>query len=190
MKYNTLNEKRIVEQKKYEWINKNNTTYGSSFHGKNITKLLLKEKENINSIADIGTGRGEFCKWASLNLCKEVYGVDFAFDPYEYNKDKHITYYKAFAHELPLKDKQVDVLTSFDMLEHLVEGDVENVFEEFYRITKKLFIFSICTRDSTGFRDQLGTLHPTVKELDWWHNKISKYGEIKCYNEYTIVNLK
>lgn len=189
MSHLDLNEKRLIEQKKYEWIKKNNHSYGSSFHGKNVTDLLLKEKNHINSIADIGTGRGEFSKWAADNLCKEVYGIDFAFDPYEHNKDKNITYYKSFAHNLPLKNKQVDILTSFDMLEHLVEEDIDIVFEEFYRVTKKLFIFSICTRDSTGFRGQLGTLHPTVKDIDWWHDKLSKYGNIKTYKEYTIVDL-
>lgn len=190
MSHLDLEEKRLKEQKKYEWIKKNNNQYGSNFHGKEITDLLIKNKNDISSIADIGTGRGEFCKWAAVNLCEEVYGVDFVFDPYEHNKDKNITYYKAFAHKLPLQNKQVDILTAFDMLEHLLEEDVDTVFEEFLRVTKKMFIFSICTRDSSGFRQHVGSLHPTVKEIDWWHNKLKKYGKITSYKKYTLINIK
>lgn len=184
-----LQSQREIERKKYQWINENDKTYGSSFHGKRIVDFLLHNKKNISSIVDIGTGRGEFCKWAAENLCEEVYGVDFVFEPYENNKHKNITYYKTYAHDLPFENKQIDILTSFDMLEHLVEEDVDIVLKEFYRVTSKKFIFSICTNDSCSFRDNVGTLHPTVKDLNWWHNKISKYGKIERYNGYTIVTL-
>ena len=185
-----LQEKRIKEHEKYMWLKENSKEYGSSFHGEKITDYILTKKDEIGVIADVGTGRGEFSKWAADNLCNDVYGFDFAFEPYEKNLDEKITYKNCFAHELPLTDKQVDMLTAFDMLEHLVEEDVENVFREFERVTKKYFIFSIATFDSTSYRDQVGTLHPTVKNLDWWHNKLSEFGDIDRYKGYTIVKLK
>jgi ubiquinone/menaquinone biosynthesis C-methylase UbiE len=169
-----------VEREKYEWLNKNSRNYGKSFHGKKFTEYLieLNKQDSINSIVDIGTGRGEFCKWAAENLCNEVIGVDFVFESREKNKDNKITYYKCFAHDLSLKDKSIDMLTSFDMLEHLVEDDIDIVFEEFFRVTKKYFLFTISHSDSKTHRKNVGSLHPTVKPREWWLEKIKKYGEI------------
>ena len=188
----SIEEKRNVEREKYVWLQEN-SEYGQAFHGQQHIEYLLdlNKRDSINSVVDVGTGRGHFCKWAATglvtwkdkqieteNLCNKVFGVDFVFEPYEDNKDDKITYYKCFAHDMPFKDKSIDMLTSFDTLEHLIEEDVDIVFEEFFRVTKKYFIFTIAHRDSTAFRKQLGTLHPTIKERDWWLEKIKKYGEI------------
>lgn len=184
-----LQEKRKIEQKKYFVIKNRDKNYGSSFHGKSNISEILKYKNEIDSIIDVGTGQGEFCKWSANNLCNEVYGLDFAFTPSNKNLDDKITYFRGFAHDLPLKDKQVDALSSFDMLEHLLEEDVDNVLDEFYRVTKKYFFFSICDRDSLFMKELVGSLHPTVKSLDWWVNKIEKYGEVLKQDKFVTVKL-
>ena len=47
----------------------------------------------------------------------------------------------------------------------------------------KGFIFSICFRDSV-FRIQGQSLHPTVKPLEWWEEKLKVLGTGKVLEQY------
>jgi len=173
------------EQAKYLWLNKN-TDYGCSFHARGILDYLRLLK--INSVCDVGTGKGEFCRWAVNNGCKDVYGIDFAIDPEP--PSKSIKYIKAFAHDIPLSDNVVEYVTAFDVLEHIPEEDINITLKEFRRLASKGWIFSIAYSDSIYMREIVGTLHPTVKPAQWWYNKISTFGQVDFFRNYWLVTLK
>lgn len=180
-----LEQSRRQEQSKYEWINnfkKENPRngYGSGFHGRKAEELI--KSLDLESVIDVGTGCGEFCKMCHDIGIKRIYGVDFAIDPKPTNKADNIVYIKAFAHSLPFEDKSVDAITSFDMLEHLLEDDVDNVFTEFSRIAKRYFVFTINHNESRSFHKQLGNLHPTVRPRVWWLDKLRAYGDVYAEN--------
>jgi ubiquinone/menaquinone biosynthesis C-methylase UbiE len=163
------------EQEKYIWLNENSSyAKSSNIFAEPIFESLLSLQ--MTSVCDVGTGGGAFCQWAVDNGCKNVYGVDFAIDPVFFNEG--IKYIKAFAHDIPLPDDAVEYVTSFDMLEHVPEEDIDATFEEFQRLASKGWVFSIAHFDSMFFREVIGSLHPTVKPRDWWYDKISKYGEV------------
>ena len=78
-------------------------------------------------------------------------------------------------------------LTSFDCLEHCLPEDIDDILNEFNRISKKGFVLSISyVPDSHGNL----TLHMTVQEEEWWLNKISKYGEISRGEYIGTSNIK
>ena len=55
---------REQERVKYEWLNKN-TEYGRSFHAKGRVDFIndLFDEYEVESVFDVGTGRGLLCKW-------------------------------------------------------------------------------------------------------------------------------
>jgi SAM-dependent methyltransferase len=83
-------------------------------------------------------------------------------------------------HCVPLAGGIADVVTSFDALEHLLPEDVEPVLAEMRRLGRPggQFIFSICTRPSRITVDGQN-LHPTVRPLDWWIERIARVGAVE-----------
>lgn len=90
-------------------------------------------------ILDFGCGTGG--NYELLNKYGEVIGVDNSQDALDHycKKDQNLILMKTS--KIPLEDRFVDVVTAFDVLEH-IENDNETV-KEFYRVLKeggKVFI--------------------------------------------------
>jgi|6_EtaG_2_1085325.scaffolds.fasta_scaffold108721_1 ubiquinone/menaquinone biosynthesis C-methylase UbiE len=186
-----IEEKRDIEKRKY--IILDDTNYGDTFHGEIFLKnnSVFKEK-NIKSVLDVGTGKGNAVHYMN-SIGINTKGVDFAIKPDKsFDQTKFIT---SYAHNIPVKDKSFDCITSFDVVEHCLEEDIDLIFEEFNRIAKKLLVLSICFNKST-IKQRLidnnmnGQLHPTVKPYEWWYDKIKKFGVIKKQHGYFICYLK
>lgn len=159
----------MLEREKYEGIYSNAKQYpkyGHSNHGSRSKALLKSWKPE--SLVDIGCGWNEYVKEVKLDhpLIKAV-GVDFACPGADI---------LACSTKLPFSDKDFDVLTAFDMLEHITPEQVDSVLLEMNRVSKR-FIFSISHVESVNkWKGQ--TLHPTVRSEDWWIRKIMKAGAI------------
>ncbi len=87
-----------------------------------------------------------------------------------------------------------DVVTSFDALEHLLPEDVDAVLAEMRRVARPRahYVFSICTRPSTTTVAGEG-LHPTVRPLDWWLERIARVGvasKPKAGSRYIVGRFK
>lgn len=169
----SLVEKREIEKKKYVALYKERPSYGDFDHSRVIRGEIVDLSPE--SIIDVGCGGGQFVLW-----CKSrgifARGVDIA-SPFDC---------VAPAHDLPFEDDSFDYLTAFDMLEHLVEEDVENVLEEFNRVATKGFVFKIAYVQSVGKGINGELLHPTVKPESWWIDKIKKYGNVRKSLGYII----
>ena len=182
-----LDEKRHHEQEKYEHIAGNRDSfngYGANAHG---ASLIWKIKElSPKSICDVGTATGRFCIMLEDEGIEEVIGVDFAFVP---EGGRNIRWIKAFAHDMPIEDKSVDYVTAFDFLEHVLPEEVNEVLDEFRRISKKGFMFSVSYKESCH---SVGgeNLHMTVRSKEWWHEKFKEYGEVEVVGNFFIVHCK
>ena len=142
------------------------TNYGQANHGR-LSYDIIKSL-NPKSLLDIGCGKGEFCKYIYDNICQEVYGLDFAFEP----TLKGPNWINNFAHEIPLQDKSVDVVTSFDTFEHIPEQDIDKTFNEIKRVVKKCCVFNISSYPASKTGLDGDDLHPTLKSQLWWILKI------------------
>lgn len=188
----TLDEKRRREREKYLKIYTKLRSdpmggfarYGRSNHW---TEAMPRIKAmRINSVVDVGTGRGDFPKQMFKLGCRLCYGYDFALQPEDevktHRESQVLVLAQAPAHELPHKDKSIEYVTAFDMLEHIVPDEVEPVLAEFARIATRGFIFSISYVPSILKVDGQN-LHPTVRPKHWWLSTIKRVTGA-TYREY------
>jgi SAM-dependent methyltransferase len=167
----------MSELSKYQGIysTKSIPGYGHSNHGSGALPLLLSWKPE--SLLDVGCGYNEFVRNV-VKLLPDLnsIGVDFACPGADIIAD---------AASLPFSLKEFDVITSFDMLEHVEPEKVDIVLSEFARVSHR-FIFSICYRPSV-FLWQGQNLHPTVQKESWWLDRIQNAGGIPMKNGKYIV---
>ena len=179
---NKLDALRLLEKNKYDMIYASNEqkykSYGHTNHGKGAISLLVKE--NIKSLIDVGCGHNQFCNLANSKNISAI-GVDSSCPSADI---------LAHSHKLPFENKSVDCVTAFDVLEHLLMDEIKESLDEFYRISKKWFIFSISYRDSYARAINGESLHPTIMPEKWWIKKLTPYGIISKYKEYIMVRLQ
>ena len=166
-----IEESRKLERDKYESIyvdkdqhyRKRNDSrgYGRGNHGKNIMSYILRIKPT--SVLDIGCGFGNFCDSIQKSGVEKVYGMDIAsVKTGNIINNLNIQFIDGEAHHLPFEDNSIDIITSFDCLEHCLEHDIDVIFAEMYRVVKNRCVFSIAYRQSG--EDTNGViLHMTVK---------------------------
>lgn len=139
--------------------------YGHSNHG--ARSIALLEKWQAKSVLDVGCGFNEFSKAVSAKMGIEAVGVDFACPGADI---------VCPASKLPFQDGQFDVVTSFDMLEHLLPDEVDATLDEMRRVSSR-FIVSIAYVDSVN-KWNGKTLHPTVRPEHWWITRLIRAGAV------------
>lgn len=71
------------------------------------------------------------------------------------------------------KDEYEMVITT-DLLEHLFEEEIDNLFEEMLVLKPKFMYHAISTRTATILLPDGSNCHKTVKDAEWWLNKIKQ----------------
>jgi len=113
---------------------------------------------NCRSILDVGCGRGESLK-VGRALGFDTRGCEIVPALCDHVLVKHIP----SATDLSIYgDGEFDVVTSWDVFEHLGELDVPAAIAECRRVAKHRMIMGIAQRP-----DIIGT-HRTVESSDWW----------------------
>ena len=165
----------MEEIEKYRFIYANPdryARYGHTNHGKKVDEKFLRPHRTL---LDVGCGYNEFVINAR-KLGIEATGVDFACPGADII---------APADRLPFPAKSHDLLTSFDMLEHLTPDQVRPVLKEFARVSNH-FIFSISYVPSVN-KVQGEGLHPTVRSKEWWIARIQEAGgEVHSEGNYLM----
>ena len=141
--------------------------YGHSNHGAKALPLILQW--HPRRLVDVGCGYNEFAALVAKQLptCRTL-GIDFACPGADVLAD---------AAHLPVVSKAYDVVTAFDMLEHVEPGKVMTVLHEFQRVARA-FVFSISYVPSVN-KWQGQTLHPTVQPESWWVERIKEAGAVR-----------
>lgn len=171
-----------LEKQKYDEIyNKLKwKSYLKSNKGKNSIDII--KKLNPSSILDVGCGPNLFCKDTIKDLC-DCQGLDFAgkWQDIEADLCDNLIY---------IRDKQYDLVTCFDTMEHLLLSCVDNALSEMRRISRR-FIMQIDYNKKSVLEVFGSTLHPTVKNKNWWHEKIMEFAEnIQEEKEYIYGSWK
>lgn len=164
----SLDERRRHEQEKYRRIfsgaegEDSRASYLRGCHG--CEALPLIERLAPRSVIDIGCAGGVFPRLLHERGIRPVTGVDFVL-PDTVAPAPGLSFVEAPAHATGLET--VDMVTSFDMLEHLLPEEVDEVLREFRRLARRWVLVSICYRPSR--RTAMGEgLHMTVRSEKWW----------------------
>jgi 2-polyprenyl-3-methyl-5-hydroxy-6-metoxy-1,4-benzoquinol methylase len=120
---------------------------------------------------DIGAGRGEILDFAQDGGTFEtVRGTEVVVDLIL--SDQRLTY--ATAHDLNFADRSWDVVTCFDVLEHLLPADVKPAIDHIFRIARAVVIIS-AAEDS---QFQAGVEHhPSRRPLTKWRSLLIDRGK-------------
>jgi len=115
---------------------------------------LLKDKVVVD--AACGEGYGSFIL---SQQAKQVYGIDIdktsilrAQDKYD---GKNVSYANASIEKLPFEDQSIDVVVSFETIEHVNEKIQQQFLKEAKRVLKKDGILIISTPDKAHYSDKL-----------------------------------
>lgn len=159
-------------QELYKKLYQKNPDYGSHFHGREACQFIANTLKPHN-ILDVGCGGNEFAK--TMNSEYEIYavGIDFA-SPFA-----NIV---GTCYKLPCNDKSYDMITCFDMLEHIKEKNIEGTLKEFKRVARRWLFFSIGYKKGRGFDGKM--LHLTINNEKWWIKILSNYIKVQKYKHY------
>ena len=156
------------ERDKYLWIyGSGNRSYGKRNHGFNAYDIILSM--NPKTLLDVGCGKGLLVEWAKKQGVEAI-GLDFA-SGYGVQADLL---------NMPFEDNAFDIVTAFDVLEHLRPEDLTKGLDEISRVARKWMLFSIGYGPSKiKTPDGCMSLHPiSTRDKSWWTPILSDYGEI------------
>ena len=105
-----------------------------------ITRSLLDQiiSEPAGRVLDAGCGTGGMmAQLASYATERKVVGIDFSETALRFCAQRqHQNLARASVAELPFPDSTFDLITSFDVLQHVPDGKDATAMEEFYRVLR------------------------------------------------------
>ena len=128
--------------------------YGDT--GSEYTEDVLNfiRQTTATTVLDFGSGTGSLAK----SLRKRNILID-EFDPCYPGKEEIIK-------------KKYDLVITTDLLEHIYEDELDNIFEEMLCLKPKFMYHAISTREATILLPDKSNCHKTVKSMQWWYNRI------------------
>lgn len=153
--------------------------YGKTNHGMGTQPLC----RGAESVLDVGCGLSAYLwqlrEWFGVDGCC---GVDITGESAIAQRIRGIvgTIRDVGADGLIQQDKSVQIITCFDVLEHLPPESLDFVLAEFCRVARDGFIVTVGTHESVARGNQDEPLHLTIKPLAWWEEKLE--GLCKCAN--------
>ena len=137
--------------------------YGKFSHGLPHLQLLLGF--NPESWLDVGCGYNTLIKEVREKYVKDSWGIDFACPEADQVCD---------VLDLPFFDKRWDLVTAFDVMEHIYPDDVDKALQEMRRVSKR-FAFTICYQKAQLEHNGLNA-HATIMSREDWYKKIGENG--------------
>lgn len=171
----TLAERRREEVNRYEQVYRDPTyALGARRRDHIISHLNRIHK---GSLLDVSTGRGEVIRLASMAGFAPVKGTEAV----AYLCDGEIVHH-ALAHDLPFPDASFDVVTMFDVLEHLLPEDTEAVCREIVRVARSRVLLTVHNGPS-HWRKSGGDLHINRREsYEAWHEEMKQH-----FRPHTVI---
>jgi ubiquinone/menaquinone biosynthesis C-methylase UbiE len=188
MKYtNTRRNWRMgMENRTWETTEKNkyNDAYLNQYHPKNVLDGWYdKYCENIEKaikqpirVLDIGCGPG-YTRAIGLKYNIDVIGLDIASALVPCWSHYKIPAVVAASSAIPFKNNSFDVVTVWDVMEHIPEEGILETLREIVRVgkNKTAVSFLIClTEELIKFEGK--QFHVTIKPIEWWVDKIRSVG--------------
>ena len=164
----------LTEATKFHAANQSNWIGEALAEYKHNIFNLIKEN-NIKTILDYGCGKAKFHSILFNN--KKVPGSPMGID---------VTAYDPAVPEFTNKPTgQYDLVLCVDVMEHIQEDKVEEVFKDIFNYSNKVFLTITCY-PATQILLNGKNAHYTIKEPDWWKEKLKPYDG----NHITIFQTK
>lgn len=140
--------------------------YGMTAERYNGLSILIEQLPCRGSYLDVSTGRGETLELAQKHGFANVKGTETVTT---LCKGDRIV--RAILPELPFGDKEFEVVSLIEVIEHLYKDDVEPALLELTRVAQKHILISAATREC-----YLGgvNLHPSARSLEKWQELFEK----------------
>jgi SAM-dependent methyltransferase len=154
--------------------------------------ITIFEKIRFDSALDFGCAKGFLVHALKLISGKPVYGVDIS----EYAIETSIPQVRdslfLMQDKLSSLSIDVDLIIAKDVLEHIPEDEIDEVFSEFYKTCNKAFlVIPLGDNDSFRIREyEMDRTHVTKKDEEWWFEKIRKSGFKLKFFDYSFGNIK
>ena len=150
-------KRRQAEYSKYEEAYKG--VYGMG-KARRLAAYSAIDTLDPGSLLDIGCGRGEILNYSRTMGFSPVRGVDVV--PELFGDDVGF----GEAHDLPFSDDEFDVVTCFDVLEHLLPEDTVDALGEISRVSKRAVVLCIANYPSFSNGHDLHINKRPYKEWD------------------------
>lgn len=147
--------------------NKNINLYKEIYSKKNNYLRNLKPMYRIinsyinfdcKSFLDFGCGEGNLGNLFEKYNNYIIYKYDPAIEKYSYLKE----------------NLKVDLVANCDVMEHIPEDEIDNIFLKISKISKNVF-FNIHLDKAEKILSNGENAHCTIKPKNWWQKKIKKY---------------
>ena len=147
-----------------------------------VCSVIKKYAKTRVKLLDVGCGPA-YVNEIAKNYDIEMMGMDISSVLIPYWNYYKVPALVASAAHMPFKNDVFDFIMCWEVMEHIPEEGVQDVFKEIFRVGKdgSLFSFSINLEDcfiSKYGEGELGELHVTVKRPGWWISKLKNAGFI------------
>mgnify|MGYP003660203169 FL=1 len=121
------------------------------------------KRNNVKTVLDYGCGKAHFHKLLFNNRRTpgapniNITGYDPAYLPFS-NRPK----------------EKFDLVLCIDVMEHVQEDQIDNVLKDIFSFSDKIF-FTITCYEATQILLNGKNAHYTIKEPDWWKEKLKPY---------------
>lgn len=156
-----MNEAQQAEVDKYIFVYGAQPDYKLGLTRGRYARNDLSKTVSRGTYLDVGCGRGEMLIYANDILkFKQVHGTETVPELYADNNKEF-----ALVTELPFDDNSFDVVSCFDVLEHLLPDDTEQALSELSRVAKHSLILTANNKQSNSLGIEL---HINIKKYDEW----------------------
>jgi len=130
----------------------------------------IRARSKIESHLDVSTGRAEIVDYMrSLGISSM--GTDIVEDLLIPEK---VVF--AWSNDLPFEDKQFDLVTCLDAMEHYLPEQTEEIMKELCRVSKKYIYLAISNLPSVH---KGNNLHINIKTYEKWEEYLSQFGNVE-----------
>jgi len=162
-------DRREVEIQKYREVYRDHEYPTPDGRCESVMEWLGLRASTASTYLDVGCGRGKMLFAAIEAFGFDARGCDVVEDVCRHAPGIDLI---EGAHHLPYATDQFDVVTTTDMLEHLIEEDVHPALSEMRRVCRGPVLLGVCHAQDVPFKFGQERLHMTVKPHDWWKEAI------------------